>query len=73
MARSFRFRVCEGREIVAFNETEAWTCGAGYALVMTEEEAARFLRNRSSRLALELVEVVEDEAALPADEPGDRE
>lgn len=74
MPRQFRFRVREGRQIHSFGENGTETHGAGYEFVLSEEDAARVLRNRRSRNTLELVEVVADEeAATPPVEPSARD
>jgi hypothetical protein len=67
MARFFRFRVRKGHAIFEFNNDTRRTTkhGPGFELLLTEEEAARLLRERSSRVGYDLVEVVEDEAATP--------
>jgi hypothetical protein len=71
MPRRFRFRVREGRQIHSFGEDGTETHGAGYEFVLSEEDAARVLRNRGSRNTVELVEVVSEEeaATLPWPRP----
>ena len=72
MARKFRFRVREGNQLHEFGHGETRTYGAGHEFVLSEEDAARLLRNRGSRRAYDLVEVV-DEAATPPAEPPERD
>ena len=67
MARRFRFRVREGHQIHSYGGDRPTTYGAGYEFVLSEEDAARVLRHRGSRIALDLVETIEDEAAEQAD------
>jgi hypothetical protein len=65
MARRFRFRVREGQQIHEFSVDGTATYGAGHEFVLSEEDAARLLRNRGSRNLFELVEVIVDEKAAP--------
>jgi hypothetical protein len=66
MARRFRFRVREGQTIHSFGPEGTATHGEGYELVLSEAEAARWLRDRGNRQPLDLVEVIEDDAETEA-------
>jgi hypothetical protein len=59
--RQFRFRVREGHQLHEYGGDNPQVRGAGYEFVLSEEDAARLLRDSHSRRSFDLIEVVNDE------------